>query len=129
MQPETAREAWLRGNEDAVRYVEHDNPFSWRDLTGSEPTDDGYAERIFGRLAQDWQAGWNHGAALCADGRQACCCQDESHMEGSPGHTYLGVQAGARKARDGSREDAFPVCDHCAHTCMAGHLTSEGGGT
>lgn len=108
MAPQTAREAWLRGQEDAVRYIEHGNPFSWQSLTGSDPTGDGYAERVFGRLARDWQAGWDHGAALCADGHKVCCCQNENHREGGSGHTYLGVRAGAQKDQDGRGEDAPP---------------------
>lgn len=127
MAPETAREAWLRGNEDAVRYFGHGNPTLWKAVAGSDPTEDGYAERVFGALAPDWKAGWSHGAALCTDGNAACGCQDPDHMEGGSGHTYLGVRAGERKARDESREVAFPVCGHCARTCMAGHLIEEGG--
>ena len=60
MQPETAREAWLRGRDDAARYLSHGNPDTWRMITGSDPTDNGHAERIFGPLARDWQAGWDY---------------------------------------------------------------------
>lgn len=114
MAPETAREAWLRGHEDAVRYIEHGDPLSWRNLTGSDPTDEGYAEHVFGPLARDWRAGWNHGAALCANGDKPCGCQGESHMEDASGHTYLGVRAGERTA-----QHVGPVCDDCADACMA----------
>lgn len=107
MQPETPRNAWLRGNEDAVRFFDHGDPVLWRMQTGSDPTENGYAERVFGPLARDWQAGWDHGAILCADGGTACGCQDGSHAEGGAGHTYLGVSAG----RDGR------LCDPCARIC------------
>lgn len=60
MSPENPRDAWLRGQGDAARYRSHGDPVTWRMITGSDPTEDGYAERIFGHLARDWQAGWDY---------------------------------------------------------------------
>ncbi|MFE0472625.1 hypothetical protein ACFW2V_13520 [Streptomyces sp. NPDC058947] len=117
MHPETAREAWLRGNDDAVRYAEHNDPASWRAITGSDPTEDGYAERVFGPLARDWKAGWDYGTALCADGGMPCGCEHESHMEDGDGHVYLGVRAGEQRAQHVGR-----VCDGCAATHMKEYL-------
>lgn len=127
MTPETAREAWERGYDDAQNYHEFGSRENWKAITGSDPTEKGYAERVFGPLARDWQAGWDHGISLCADSGVPCCCQGVSHMEGESGHTYLGVRTGGLKARDESRESAFPVCDDCAYTCMAGRLVKERG--
>jgi hypothetical protein len=59
MQPETAREAWERGVDDAGRYASHGNATTWRMLTGSDPTEPGY-ERIFGEFAADWRAGFTY---------------------------------------------------------------------
>jgi hypothetical protein len=117
MAPETAREAWLRGHEDALRYISYGDPSSWRAITGSDPTDEGYAERIFDRLARDWKAGWNHGAALIADGSVPCGCEHVSHMEEGTGHLYMGVRAGQQKAQHVGR-----VCDACAATHMKPYL-------
>lgn len=59
MQPETPREAWERGREDADRFFASD-PFTWKALTGSDPREPGY-EEMFGEFAADWRAGFTHG--------------------------------------------------------------------
>lgn len=60
MQPETEREAWERGREDADRFASNPNSPAWRTTTGLEPTEAGY-EEIFGRFARDWRAGFTYG--------------------------------------------------------------------
>lgn len=123
MQPETAREAWERGYEDAQRYYEFDNPVNWVALTGSDPTEAGYAGRVFGPLARDWEAGW--GAASAPAGTASTCgCEHRNHMEGDrrEGHVYGGSPAGERKAQHVGR-----VCDPCAETHMAPYLIPREG--
>lgn len=68
MQPETAREAWERGVEDAERFAANPNSLAWRELTGYDPTEPGY-EGIFERFARDWRAGFTYG--MTETGRKA----------------------------------------------------------
>lgn len=121
MSPQTAREAWERGYDDAQRYYDFGSPENWVAITGSDPTEKGYAERIFGPLARDWQAGWD--AAYAPAGTiEMCNCEHEDHWDKGLGHhAYMAAPAGERKAQHVGR-----VCDWCADTHMAPFLIPQG---
>ena len=48
-----------------------------------------------------------------------CNCEHEDHFDGGPGHEYMQVPAGERRAVHVGR-----VCDGCASSHMAPYLVS-----